>query len=136
VVHSAETTGSCCTFAEGKTAAVRRRARGWHNNARRPENTTLWYLDDPVLNSAVTGACRRDLGDNGGHRTSLGSWPRSGCGTDPSCHRGCGAAQQRADGHAHEDVARVVNAGVDAGERDHRRGHAQRHPHRGKSIPD
>lgn len=41
--------------------------------------------------------------------------------TDPLRRRGRGAAQQRADGHTHEDVAGVVHAGIDPGEGDHRR---------------
>jgi hypothetical protein len=67
---------------------------------------------------------------------SFGLRSRSMCGVDPSGDRGRGAAEQCADGHIHEDVARVVNAGIYAGERDHRRGHTERHPQRRKAITD
>jgi hypothetical protein len=43
---------------------------------------------------------------------------------DPAIRSRRDAADQRADGHTHDDVAGVVHARVDAGERHHRRGDA------------
>src|SRR5262245_3534095 len=89
---------------------------------------------DPVHTATATATVLVSSGE--GITKVLGSWRRSGCGTDPSGDRGRRAAKQRTDGDPDEDVAGVVNAGVDARERDDGRSHAQRNPQRGKGIAD